>query len=206
MVYDITEDVFIGHSGLYSTQHDASHLLPPTYRRDLIGMLVGIAAFYDVRFRRIPNWLVLAGIVTGFVWNAISTGVPGLAVAAAGLGLGFVLYMPLYVIRGRRAGDVKLLAAAGAIAGPVNCFWIFLLTAILGGVIVLFFIVIRGRTGQTCFSVAWIVRDLLHFKAPYKSSEELDVTTDKGLRVPHAALMAVGAVAFIAISQYGLTI
>jgi hypothetical protein len=54
--------------------------------------------------------------------------------------------------------------------------------------------------------VAWIVRDLLRFKAPYKSSEELDVTTDKGLRVPHAAMMAVGVGAFTLITQFGLPV
>jgi len=172
----------------------------------LLGMLVGIAAIYDIRFGRIPNWLVLAGIAVGFVWNAISAGWPGFGHAAGGLGLGFILYFPLYLIRGRRAGDVKLLAAAGAITGPVNCFWIFLLTAILGGAIVLVVIMIHKRTSDTFFNVAWIVRDLLRFKAPYKSSEELDVTTDKGLRVPHAAMMAVGVGAFILITKYGLPI
>jgi prepilin peptidase CpaA len=108
-----------------------------------LGMLVGTAAMYDIRFRRIPNWLVLAGLATGFTWNALSTGVPGFVRAAAGLGLGFILYFPLYLIRGRRAGDVKLLAAVGSIAGPINCFWIFTLTAVLGGVIVL--VVIMNR-------------------------------------------------------------
>jgi prepilin peptidase CpaA len=172
----------------------------------LLGMLGGIAAVYDIRFRRIPNWLVLAGIAMGFVWNAVSSGMPGVVHAAAGLGLGFILYFPLYLIRGRRAGDVKLLAAVGAIAGPVNCVWIFVLTAILGGVIVLIVIAIHKRTSRTFFNVAWIVRDLMRFKLPYKSSEELDVTTDKGLRVPHAAMMAVGVGAFILIAQYGLPI
>jgi len=172
----------------------------------LLGMLVGVAAVYDIRFRRIPNWLVLAGIVTGFVWNTLSAGGPGFGRAAAGLGLGFILYFPLYLIRGRRAGDVKLLAAVGAIAGPGNCFWIFLLTAIVGGAIVLIVIMIHKRTRRTFFNVAWIVRDLLHFKAPYRSSEELDVTTDKGLRVPHAALMAAGAAAFMVIARYGVAI
>ena len=172
----------------------------------LLGTLVGVTAVYDIRFRRIPNWLMLAGIVTGFVWNALTAGWPGFVHAAAGLGLGFILYFPLYLIRGRRAGDVKLLAAVGAITGPVNCLWIFFLTAILGGVIVLVVIMIHKRTTHTFFNLAWIVRDLLRFKAPYKSSEELDVTTDKGLRVPHAALMAVGVGAFIIITKYGLAI
>jgi prepilin peptidase CpaA len=172
----------------------------------LLGMLVGIAAAYDIRFRRIPNWLVLAGIVMGFAWNALSSGVPGVVHAATGLGLGFILYFPLYLIRGRRAGDVKLLAAVGAIAGPINCFWIFILTAILGGLIVLVVIAVHRRTSHTFFNVAWIVRDLLRFKAPYKSSEELDVTTDKGLRVAHAAMMAVGSGAFILITRLGLPV
>jgi prepilin peptidase CpaA len=172
----------------------------------LLGILVGVAAVYDIRFRWIPNWPVLAGIVTGFIWNTLSAGGPGFVRAAEGLGLGFVLYLPLYLIRGRRAGDVKLLAAVGAIAGPGNCFWIFLLTAILGGGIVLVVIMIHKRTGQTFFNVAWIVKDLLHFRAPYKSSGELEVTTDKGMRVPHAALIAVGACAFIVMTQHKLTI
>jgi prepilin peptidase CpaA len=177
----------------------------------LLGILVAIAALYDVRYRRIPNWLVLAGIIVGLAWNTLSSGGlslgdPGLLRAAEGLGLGFALYFPLYLIRGRRAGDVKLLAAVGAITGPGNCFWVFLLTAILGGLIALVVVMIHKRTGHTFFNMGWIVRDLLRFKAPYKSSEELDVTTNKGLRVPHGAMMAVGVAAFILIAQYGLTI
>jgi Flp pilus assembly protein protease CpaA len=29
----------------------------------LLGILVAIAAYYDIRYRRIPNWLALAGIL-----------------------------------------------------------------------------------------------------------------------------------------------
>jgi prepilin peptidase CpaA len=177
----------------------------------LLGILVAVAAYYDIRFRRIPNWLVLTGIIVGFTWNALSSGSfasgdSGLLRAGEGLGLGFALYFPLYMIRGRRAGDVKLLAAVGAITGPGNCFQVFLLTAVLGGLIALVVIMIHKRVGHTFFNVGWIVRDLLRFKAPYKSSPELDVTTDKGLRVPHGAMMAVGVGAFILIAQYRLTI
>src|ERR1700722_11609734 len=98
----------------------------------LLGILVAIAAVFDIRSRRIPNWLVLAGIIVGLAWNVYSSGWSGLLRASEGLGLGFVLYFPLYLIRARGAGDVKLLAAVGAIAGPVNGFWIVLHTAVLG--------------------------------------------------------------------------
>ena len=113
-----------------------------------------------------------AGYRTGRCWRALwqaSDGIrsPRVFPGWAGFGLGFILYLPLYLIRGLRAGDVKLLAAVGAIAGPVNCMWILILTTVLGGAIVLVFVVIRKRTSQTFFNVSWIVRDLLLFKAPY---------------------------------------
>jgi prepilin peptidase CpaA len=172
----------------------------------LLGILVAIAAVFDIRYRRIPNWLVLAGIVVGLAWNVYSSGWSGLLRASEGLGLGFILYFPLYLIRARGAGDVKLLAAVGAIAGPLNCFWIFLLTAVLGGVIALILLLFRGRVRHTFFNVGWMIQDLLHLRAPYRSNEELDVTSGKGMRLPHGAMIAVGVLAFFFITKYGVTI
>ena len=169
----------------------------------LLGILVGVAAVYDIRYRRIPNWLVLAGIIAGLAWNLSSSGLSGLGRSAEGLGLGFILYFPLYLIRARGAGDVKLLAAVGAITGPGNCLWIFLLTAVLGGIIALIWLMFRGRVRKTFFNVGWIIQDLLHFRAPYRSSQELDVKTDKGMRLPHGAMIAVGVLAFIYMAQRG---
>jgi prepilin peptidase CpaA len=98
----------------------------------LLGILVAVAAVTDIWFRRIPNWLVLAGVAAGLAWHLYSGGLSGLGRAATGLGVGFILYFPLFLLRALRGGDVKLLAAAGAIAGPCNIFRIFLLTSILG--------------------------------------------------------------------------
>lgn len=172
----------------------------------LLATLVAIAAIFDIRYRRIPNWLVLSGIIAGLAWNLSTSGWSGLGRAAEGLGLGFVLYFPLYLIRARGAGDVKLLAAVGAITGPGNCFWIFLLTAVLGGIIAVILLLFRGRLRKTFFNVGWIIQDLIHFRAPYRSSGELDVTTTKGMRLPHGAMIAVGALAFILMAQHGMTI
>ena len=156
----------------------------------VLAVLAALAAAIDIRYRRIPNWLVLAGIVAGFVVNS-----PGFA--AAGFGIGFVLYFPLYLLRARGAGDVKLLAAVGAIVGPGNCFRIFVLTAVLGGAIAFGFVLLRGRVRRTLFNVGWILRGLLRFRAPWRENAELDVRSEKAMRLPHAALIAVGVFAFI---------
>lgn len=179
-------------------------LTPPTLSvvaQALLAILTLVAAGFDIRFRRIPNWLVLAGIVAGFAWNSFADGLSGLAHAAEGLGLGFALYFPLYLLRARGAGDVKLLAAVGAIVGPGNCFWVFILTAILGGLIAMLILLLRGRVRHTFFNLSFIMSDLAKLRAPYKSSDELDVTTSKGMRLPHGAMIAVGAVAFIAMAE-----
>ncbi|HVW86971.1 MAG TPA: A24 family peptidase [Bryobacteraceae bacterium] len=183
-----------------------AHPSLPVLGEILLGILVAIAAIFDIRYRRIPNWLTLAGIVVGFAWNGLAFGAPGLGRAAAGMGLGLLLYFPLYLLRARGAGDVKLLAAAGAIIGPGNCFWLFLLTAILGGLIAVLLLMFRGRMRRTFFNMGFIVHDLARLRAPYRSSEELDVTTTKGMRLPHGALMAAGVIALIAIARSGWTI
>src|SRR5580658_7920955 len=172
----------------------------------LLGILVAIAAVFDIRYRRIPNWLVLAGIVVGLAWNVSDSGWSGLLRSSEGLGLGFILYFPLYLIRARGAGEVKLLAAVGAITGWSNCVWIFLLTAVLGGVIALILLMFRGRVRHTFFNVGWMIQELLHLLAPYRSNEELDVTSSKGMRLPHGAMIAVGVLAFFFITKYGVSI
>ena len=170
----------------------------------LLATLTLVAAGFDIRYRRIPNWLVLSGIIAGFVWNVYASGWPGFRHAAFGFGLGFALYFPLYLLKARGAGDVKLLAAAGAIMGPGNCFWLFFLTAVLGGLIAMVYLMLRGRVKHTLFNVSWIISDLTKLKAPYKSSDELDVSKDKGMRLPHGVMIAVGAVAFIVMAQFKL--
>jgi prepilin peptidase CpaA len=178
----------------------------PAAGQILLGVLSVTAAISDLRFRRIPNWLVLAGIVAGMAWNVFESGWSGLGTAAAGLGLGFALYFPLFLLRARGAGDVKLLAAIGSITGPANCFWIFLLTALLGGVIGLVLVAARGRVHKTFANIAVIMRDLTHLRAPFRTSQELDVKTARGMRLPHGAILVAGVAAFLVIAQRGIRI
>lgn len=173
----------------------------PLAAQCLLALLTLVAAGYDLRFRRIPNWLVLAGLSMGLVWNGFTNGLPGLGYALGGLGTGFALYFPLYLLRARGAGDVKLLAAAGSILGAVNCLWLFFLTAILGGVVALVLVLFKGRLQKTLFNVAWILGDLIRLRAPYRSSEELDVNSPKALRLPHGILIGIGAAVLIRMAQ-----
>jgi prepilin peptidase CpaA len=161
-------------------------------------LLAGTASAYDLHSRRIPNWLCLAGLAGGIAWNAVSPeGAAGWASAVQGAGVGFGIYLPLYAIRARGAGDVKLLAALGAVAGPSACLRLFVYTAIAGGVMGLVLVAAKGRLRRTLFNIGWILNDLIHLRAPYRSSAELDVRSNEGVRLPHALSLFAGVAALI---------
>ena len=97
-------------------------------------VFAAMAAFWDLRTSRIPNWLTFPAIVLGVAANAAKSGLPGLWEGMVGTLVGAGLFIIPFVLGGMGAGDVKMLAAVGAIAGPQAAFRTFLYGAIVGGV------------------------------------------------------------------------
>ncbi len=169
----------------------------PVVLQVLLVLIVVTAGIYDLRYRRIPNWLVLVGLVLGIGLNSYEFQLIGLTRAALGMGLALLIYFPLYALRAMGAGDAKLMAAVGSIVGWQNWIVLFVVTALFGGVTAVVVLLFAGRIRKTFWNVGWIMSEVLHFRAPYKSSEELDVRSAKGLRMPHGAVIALGSIAFL---------
>src|SRR5262245_35402590 len=72
--------------------------------------LAAVIAYYDVRYRRIPNRLVLAALVSGLAVNAIFDGWRGMRASTLGRGFSFVLMPMLNVLRAMRTAHSKLFA------------------------------------------------------------------------------------------------
>lgn len=162
--------------------------------------IVLVAAIYDLRYRRIPNWVSLSGIVLGFGCNTLLLGLDGLRGAALGLLCALVIYVPLYIVRGMGAGDVKLMAAVGAMAGPKGWFEIFFGTALIGGAVSLAVIARKHRVHQTLWNLSTIVTELLNFRAPARADSRLDMRHGEALRLPHGAAIAAGSLLFLLFS------
>src|SRR5579883_928504 len=112
--------------------------LPPRGVEMVLLALLVAAAIYDVRYRRIPNWLTVLGVILGFFINyLIQPPEGGLLFALEGFLAAFGVYLVLYALRAMGAGDVKLMAAVGALAGYQRWFGIFFVTAIVGGIMAL---------------------------------------------------------------------
>ncbi|MCD8037578.1 MAG: prepilin peptidase [Lachnospiraceae bacterium] len=84
-----------------------------------MGIFIGIfcvAVFMDLRFYKIPNLCILAGMAVGLNMTYVSYSVEGALGACAAAGLIFMAFYPFYLAGGLGAGDVKLLMTAGCFA------------------------------------------------------------------------------------------
>jgi prepilin peptidase CpaA len=118
---------------------------------------VGAGAFIDLRTRRVPNAVTVPLAVLGIA--SAAAGVSDLTVTGAvvGLALGLLFMLPGYMFGATGAGDVKLLAAAGAWLGPSHIGVAFLYTAIAGGVLAVIVARRRRRLALTLESTGKLI-------------------------------------------------
>ncbi len=173
---------------------------PPVLQALLLAVAL-LAGAWDIRTRRIPNWLVLPALLLGFLLNGFLFYGPGLLRAAAGFGLALLIYMPMYILRGMGGGDVKLMAALGAIAGWRYWLAIFILTGLLGGVLAIVLTLAKGRFRRTLWNVGFIVSELIRFRAPHLGRADLDVENPKAVTLPHGAVITLGVVALLVLAR-----
>jgi leader peptidase (prepilin peptidase) / N-methyltransferase len=75
-----------------------------------------VLSWYDVRQRRLPNWLTVPG-ATAILAGAAAVGHGGLAMAGAASLFAVYLVLHLMTPTAMGAGDVKLAAGIGALTG-----------------------------------------------------------------------------------------
>lgn len=97
--------------------------------------LVLIAAYTDIRWGKIYNWLTLPAILLGLLLRPILYGWSGLGDALGGFAIAFGIGFVLFVLKALTGGDVKLIAAIGALAGFKFAAAMLLYTALAGGVL-----------------------------------------------------------------------
>ena len=94
---------------------------------------VCIAAWTDWTSWRIPNWLVAGSAAAALMLAAFAPDGIGLQPCLSGAAVGFGVFLPLYLVKGMAAGDVKLMSVIGMYAGPWMAIDIALLTCLIGG-------------------------------------------------------------------------
>lgn len=121
--------------------------LPPQPIPLCVVLLAIVTASTDLVARRIPNRIVLGGLITALLAQLCLLGLlKGGAAWFEGALAGFALLLPFYLVRGMAAGDVKLMMTIGAWVGPAFAVHIVLVTLLIGGLWSVVVIVKRGKS------------------------------------------------------------
>jgi prepilin peptidase CpaA len=146
-----------------------------------------LAAFIDGWALKVPNWVTLPLILSGWILGAMHDcglspdgGTGGILLSVAGTALGFALLFPMLAIRGVGEGDVKMQMGFGAwvaayfgtgatteaaglafrLHGLGVVFWAFVFGALVGGAFGLIMIFMRRKWGANASMFKEIGADL----------------------------------------------
>lgn len=161
------------------------------------------AVWCDVRTGRIPNRLVVSGVVAAMLLHGIGLTTdqaplagPGPWAWLSGCLVGGLVILPLYMLRACGAGDVKLLGMVGAFVGANVAISAALFTFAAGGVLSLVVIALRGVGAQTLSNLRFMLTDW-GLRATTGQGLRLAPLSTTAARLPYAVAIAAGT--FIAL-------
>lgn len=108
------------------------------------GMLIA-GVVDDLRSRKFHNWLFLTCVAIGVALTLAVGGASAFPMALLGFTAGFAVYLPLVLLNIVGAGDLKLMAAFGLVAGWDATLSTAVLSLIWGGIFGVVAVVLRGH-------------------------------------------------------------
>jgi prepilin peptidase CpaA len=163
-----------------------------------LAAFVLLAVVADLRQRRIPNKLVLLGLVAAGGLHVLALGQSMQPLAGmswwspvAGMVTGFALLLPLYVLRATGAGDVKLMAMVGAFVGAPTVLVATLYTLLAGGLLSLLFMLGKGVAAETVANLRYLWTDWF-LRVSLGQGARLAPLQTTAARLPYAVAIALG--------------
>jgi prepilin peptidase CpaA len=156
-------------------------------------MVAICAGVLDWRYRRIPNWLTVSGLVAGVGVNTILAGWPGMKASLLGALLGLGLLLPFVLLRSLGAGDWKLAGALGACLGPRQLITVLVGTILLAGIMALALVIWTGRWKQTLRNIAHLLAALFSLRMP---AFQVSLDNPQSTKVPFGVAMAAAVVLY----------
>lgn len=162
---------------------------------------LAIAVEVDVRRRRIPNIVTASGMLVGLLLNAIYFGTPGLLASTEGLLLATALLLPPFALGGIGGGDVKMMAAVGALLGPACTLGALLLGLCLGGAAMAVHLARHGRLREKLATIRAMLAAALLTGSPWPL--RLSAGDPDAVALPYSVPLGLGTLAALALSGHG---
>ena len=115
-----------------------------------ISLLIGLlATVEDVWRREISNKTSGGALALGLIAQTALYGLKGAGNALAGTLVGFLVFLIFFLLGGMGGGDIKLMAGFGAVLGTAQILWAAFLTAIVGALFAMVWLLVRKLRNQT---------------------------------------------------------
>lgn len=148
-------------------------------------LLLGVAVIFDFRTWKIPNKLVLVGLVIGLLGSVFQRGVAvGLRFSLTGNILPIFFLISLFWLKVIGGGDIKLFSMLGSYVGA-DIIYIMIISFIFGGVLSVFYIL-----RHFCFKAIY------HSRYSGISTEMLNLSKGNG-RIHFSLAILAGAIYYI---------
>ena len=155
-------------------------------------LVVCAAAWADVRSRRIPNRLTIAGLVVALSLRVLLGAIP-LWQGVLGASLGLALAVPLFALGILGGGDVKLLAAVGAFLGPIPLLGALSVSCVAAAAMA---VIDAARRGLLLLLFMRLV-DAVAFSGSFgRLGNAQRLSSPGALTVPFGVAIAIGAIAW----------
>jgi prepilin peptidase CpaA len=122
------------------------------------GLILGAGVLDDLRSRKFHNWLFLAASGLAFTVAVVTGGLTGLNFAFLGFVAGFIALLPLVILHVIGAGDMKLMAALGAVIGWSAGLDVVMYSLIWGALFGVFQVIMKGQLKTTLQNMLSIAR------------------------------------------------
>ena len=160
----------------------------------------GAGAIHDLKTRRIPNRLTGGALLAGLTLHlALGGATSAESSLLAGL-LAGAAFLVFYLAGGMGAGDVKLMAAVGALAGLLPLQRILMVTVLVGALLALGIALRQGRLQQTLTNTWTLVGH--HQQRGLVAHEVLHAGNAEALRMPFAVPIAAGCLASLGLQLW----
>lgn len=154
--------------------------------------LIGAAGLWDLRTRRIPNWLTAGSILSALVLKGLA-GPATFWDGLTGAGLGLAVGLVLFALRALGGGDGKLMVAVGAFVGYERMPGALLAIGVLGGFLGLGEAIRRRVILPSLYNAADMLRRWVTFK---RAEEPRTIESPGAVTVPYGVAISMGAIAW----------
>ena len=160
-------------------------------------IVVCVATYSDLRWRKIPNCLTLPAIALGFLLNFLGNSWNGLLSASFGFLVGMGLLMLPYLLGGMGGGDVKLMGALGALLGSHAILNVFLYTSLVGGGIAIA-VAVANKSLIEMLRRIWIfLKCVFLFRAPSTGA----LVFKKSPTMPYGVAIGAGTILYLVVGK-----